>query len=409
MTSPSRRTVLGAAMGAALLPWRARAQGPVIRIGVLTDMSGPYADSTGTGSVLGARMAAEDAMAAHPGLRVEVVSGDMQDKPDVGVSVARQWFDREGVSAVVDVPNSAVALAVAGLARDKNRVALFSGAASSELTGRACGPNHIQWTHDTYGTSSAVTKAVVRGGGTSWFFISANYAFGVALEGDSRRSVEAAGGKVVGSVRYPFPETTDFSQYIVQAQASGAKVIGLAMSGGDVVNCVKQAREFGVGGKDAPSLAGLAILITTIEGIGLPAAQGMLLAEPFYWNLDDGTRAFTARFQPKNGGAAPTSNQAGCYAAVWHYLKAVRALGPGAGTDGAATVAEMKRIPTEDPLFGHGYVRADGRVIHAMHLFRVKAPAQSRGPWDLYDYVSSVPGDEAFRPLSQGGCPMVRA
>ena len=407
-TGLPRRTLLAAA--AAALPGAARAaDAPVVRIGVLTDLSGPYSDNTGAGSVLGARMAAEDAMAAWPGLHVDIVSGDMENKPDVGVTVARRWFDRDDVHAVVDVPNSAVALAVAGLAREKNRVALFSGAGTSELTGRACGPNHIQWTHDTYGIPSAVTRAVVRNGGTSWFFIAANYTFGAALEADSRRFVEEAGGTVLGSVRFPFPETTDFSQFLVQAQASGAKVIGLAMSGQDVVNCVKQAREFGIlGGTGGPSVAGLAILITTIAGMGLEAAQGMLLAEPFYWDLNEGTRAFTARFRPRNRDIVPTMNQAGCYAAVWHYLKALRASGV-APADGAAGVAAMKQLPTEDPLFGHGYVRVDGRVIHDIHLFRAKTPAESHGPWDLYDYVSTVPGDQAFRPLAAGGCPMVKS
>lgn len=404
----SRRAVLAAAAGASLPSGARAADTPVIRLGVLTDMSGPYSDTTGAGSVLGARMAAEDMMAVDPSLRVEIVAGDMQNKPDVGMSVARQWFDRDDVSAIVDVPNSAVALSVAGLAREKNRVALFSGAASSELTGRACGPNHIQWTHDTYGIPAAVIKAVVSRGGTSWFFIAANYTFGAALEADSHRFVEAAGGTVLGSVRYPFPETTDFSSYLLQAQASGAKVIGLAMSGQDVVNCVRQATEFGIGGGRDPSLAGLAIMITTVAGIGLPAAQGMLLAEPFYWDLNDGTRAFSARFGARSRDVMPTMNQAGCYGAVWHYLRAARSLGTAeAARNGAATVAAMKQIPTEDPLFGRGYVRVDGRVIHDIHLFRVKAPAESRGRWDLYEHVSTVPGDEAFRPLADGGCAMV--
>jgi branched-chain amino acid transport system substrate-binding protein len=409
-TALSRRGVLAAAAAAAVAPSGSAAElPPTVRIGVLTDLSGPYSDSTGTGSVLATQMAAEDAMAAWPGLRVEVISGDMENKPDVGVGLARRWFDQNGVHAVVDVPNSAVALAVAGLAREKNRAALFSGAATSELTGRACGPNHIQWTQDTYGIPSAVTRAVVKDGGTSWFFITANYTFGAALEADSRRFVEAAGGTVLGGVRFPFPETTDFSPYLLQAKASGAKVIGLAMSGQDVVNCVKQAREFGVVGvPGGPSVAGLAILITTVAGMGLEAAQGMLLAVPFYWNLNDGTRAFTARFSPRHHDIVPTMNQAGCYAATWHYLKALRASGTDP-MDGAAAVIAMKQVPTDDALFGHGIVRIDGRVIHDIHLFRVKTPAQSHGPWDLYNYVSTVPGDQAFRSLADGGCPMVKS
>ena len=407
-----RRAMLLAAAAAAARPGRAGAADKPIRIGVLTDLSGPYSDSTGTGSVLGARMAAEDAMSLDPSVAVEVLAGDMQNKPDVGLAIVRQWFDREDVAAVVDVPNSAVALALTGLTRDKNRVALLSSTGSSELTGRACGPNHIQWTHDTYGIPSAVAKAVVARGGKSWFFITPNYTFGAALESDSRQFVERAGGSVRGSARYPFPETTDFSPYLLQAQASGASVIGLSMSGRDVVNCMKQAAEFGIGRGGpgtSPIFAGLAILITTIAGIGLEAAQGMLLAEPFYWDFDDGTRAFTARFQPRNRGAVPTMNQAGCYAAVWHYLKAARALGAAAAVaDGRATVEAMKRIPTEDPLFGRGRIRVDGRKIHDVHLFQVKTPAESRTAWDLYNLVGTVPGDDAFRPLSEGGCELAR-
>jgi branched-chain amino acid transport system substrate-binding protein len=324
------------------------------------------------------------------------------------LSITQQWFDRDGISAVVDVPNSAVALALTGVTRDRNRVALLSSTGTSEITGKSCGPNHIQWTHDTYGIPSAVAKAVVARGGTSWFFITPNYTFGTALEADTRRFVEGDGGTISGSVRYPFPETTDFSPYLLQAQTSGAKVIGLSLTGKDVVNCMKQAAEFGIGAASGQTFAGLAILITTIATLGLEAAQGMLLAEPFYWDLNDGTRAFTARFQPRNRGAVPTMNQAGCYAAVWHYLKAVRAVGAAeAAVDGAATVAAMKQIPTEDPLFGHGYIRADGRTIHDVHLFQVKTPAESRGGWDLYKYLSTVPGDAAFRPLADGGCNMV--
>ena len=404
-----RRGLLGGAVaGAVMSSARARAADkPVIRIGVLSDMNGPYADSSGPGSVLGARMAAEDAMRDFPDIAVEIVVGDMENKPDIGVGIARRWFDREGVAAIVDVPQSAVALGVAGLAREKNRVGLFSSAGTSELTGRACGPNHIHWTHDSYCIPSAVTKAVIRTGGDSWFFITPNYAFGTALERDSRHFVEAAGAKVLGSVTYPFPETSDFSSYLLQAQASGAKVIGLAMSGQDVVNCMKQAAEFGIG-RNGQAFAGLAILIPTIRAVGLEPAQGMLLAVPFYWDFNDGTRDFARRFRARNKGAVPTMNHAGAYASVNHYLKAVRAVGAEkAAVDGAATVAQMKAIPTDDPLFGQGIVRIDGRVIHDMHLFRVKSPAQSTGEWDYYQHIGTVPGAEAFRPLSEGGCALV--
>ena len=405
-----RRGVLagGAALATGLGARAARSQGRPIRIGVLTDLAGPYADSTGAGSVLGARMAAEDAMAAYPAMPIEILSGDLLHKPDVGLAIARQWFDREDVAAIVDVPNSAIALGVATLAREKNRVALYSGAGTSELTGKACGPNHIHWTHDTYGIPSALTKAIIARGGTSWFFITPNYSFGTALEADSRHFVEAAGGTVLGSVRFPFPETTDFSAYLLQAQSTGAKVIGLAMSGQDLVNCMKQAAEFGVSrGAGGPMFAAPASLITTIRTLGLEAAQGMLLAEPFYWDFDDGTRAFSARFAPRNKGAVPTMAQAGCYAAVWHYLKAARSLG--SADDGAAVVAAMKRIPTEDALFGRGRIRADGRTIHDIHLFQVKTPAESHAPWDLYRQLGTVSGDDAFRPPGEGGCVMTPA
>ena len=405
----SRRAVLTAAAGIAASSTRARsATKPVIRIGVLSDMSGPYADSSGPGSVLGARMAAEDAMRDFPDITVEIVVGDMENKPDIGVGIARRWFDREDIAAIVDVPQSAVALAIVGLAQDKNRVGLFSSAGTSELTGRACGPNHIHWTHDSYGIPSAVTKAVIKTGGDTWFFITPNYAFGTALEQDSRRFVEAAGAKVLGNVTYPFPETSDFSSFLLQAQASGAKVIGLAMSGSDVVNCMKQAAEFGVG-RDGQSFAGLAILITTIHAVGLEAAQGMLLAVPFYWDFSDGTRAFAARFRARHQDVVPTMNHAGAYASVVHYLKAVRALGAEkAATDGATAVAQMKATPTDDPLFGRGIVRIDGRVIHDMHLFRVKSPAQSKAAWDYYEHIGTVPGADAFRPLNEGGCALVK-
>ncbi len=411
IATPSRRALLGAAAGAPLAalpaPRRGRAQSPVLRIGVLTDLSGPYSDNTGMGSVIAARLAVEDFTKANPGLRAEVIHLDFQNRAEVGLNAARGWYDREDVDVVLDVPNSAIALAVANLAREKNKVAIFTGAASSDLTGKACGPNHLHWVYDTYSQAYATATALVAEGGDSWYFITADYAFGHAVERDTGNFVKAAGGRVVGSGRYPFPQTTDFSAQIVQARASGAKVLGLANGGNDIANCVKQAAEFGLQ-RAGMRIAAPLILLPDIHSIGLQSAQGLIAADTFYWDQDEGSRAFTRRFQPQFRNIPPNHIHAGGYSATLHYLKAAESLGVAqAKADGAATIRRMKEMPTEDPLFGRGQVRADGRKIHPSFLYQVKAPAESRQPWDYYRRLRTVPAEQAFRPIKDGGCPMV--
>ncbi|MGI4800130.1 MAG: ABC transporter substrate-binding protein, partial [Janthinobacterium lividum] len=329
---------------------------------------------------------------------------DHQNKADVASSVARQWFDTGAVDAVADVTNSAVALAVSQIAREKNKVMLASGPATSDLTGVACSPNTVHWTHDTWAFANAIGKAVVETGGKSWFFITADFAFGHALERDISKIIVANGGTVVGHVVAP-NDTADFSSYLLQAQASKAQVIGLANSGGDMVNSVKQAAEFGIV-KGGQRLAGLLIYITDVHAIGLQYAQGLRLVSPFYWDMNEATRAWSARFAAARGGTKPSMVQAGTYASILHYAKAVAALGSAA--DGRAVVAKMKELPTDDPLFGRGSIRSDGRKLHPMYLFRVKTPEEQRYPWDYYQYEATIPADQAFRPLADGSCPLVR-
>jgi branched-chain amino acid transport system substrate-binding protein len=396
------RRYLLAPVVASLLATSAMAQGIPVKIGVLNDRSGIYADLSGEGSVVAARMAVEDFGAADKGLAVEIVSADHQNKPDVASTIARQWIDQEGVNAIVDVPTSSAALAVNDITRDANALFINSGAASSDLTGPACSPHTVHWTYDTWALANGTGSAMVADGGDSWFFLTADYAFGHALERDTSAVVEAAGGQVVGTVRHPFPGT-DFSSFLLQAQASGAKVIGLANAGGDTINSIKQASEFGIT-QAGQSLAGLLIFLTDVHALGLETAQGLVLTESFYWDLNDDTRAWSERFEATTG-AKPTMVQAGVYAGVLHYLKAVEATG---GTDADAVIASMKEMPTDDPLFGQGEIRADGRKVHDMYLFRVKAPADSSGPWDYYELVSTIPAAEAFRPLGDGGCPLVQ-
>jgi branched-chain amino acid transport system substrate-binding protein len=375
----------------------------VIKIGVLNDMSGLYADLSGQGAVVAAKMAVEDFGAAAKGMKVEIVGADHQNKPDVGSNIARTWFDRDNVDAIVDVPTSSVALAVNEIAREKNKVFLVSGAAASDLTGPKCSPNTVHWTYDTWALANGTGKAMVKTGGDTWFFITADYAFGKALERDTSEVVQANGGKVVGSVRTPFPGT-DFSSFLLQAQASKAKVIGLANAGGDTINSIKQAAEFGItqGGQ---SLAGLLVFISDVHALGLQTAQGLVLTEAFYWDQNDASRAFAKRFAPQFKNNMPTMVQAGVYAAVLHYLKAVEALKSDA--DGKAVVNKMKELPTDDPLFGKGTIRADGRKLHDMYLFEVKKPGESKGAWDYYKLRATIPAAEAFRPMKDGGCPLV--
>ena len=397
--------VAGALASLALVPGAANAQisDDVVKIGVLSDMSSLYADIAGPGSVLAAQMAAEDFGAAGKGIKVEIVSADHQNKPDVGASIARQWFDTDRVDAITDVPTSSVALAVNQITREKKKAFLNSGAATSALTGKECSPNTVHWTYDTWMLANGTGSAIVKTGGDSWFFLTADYAFGHALERDTEAVVKKGGGKVVGKVRHPL-NTQDFSSFLLQAQSSKAKIIGLANAGGDTINSIKQASEFGIT-KGGQNLAGLLVFITDIHGLGLPIAQGLILTETFYWDLNDSTRAWTKRFVAKSGGKYPTMVQAGVYASVLHYLKAIEA---GKTDDGTKTIAKMKEIPTDDPLFGKGTIRADGRKIHPAYLFEVKKPNESKAPYDYYKLRTTIPAEQAFRPLSEGGCPLVK-
>ncbi|HEY0566804.1 MAG TPA: ABC transporter substrate-binding protein [Xanthobacteraceae bacterium] len=377
----------------------------VIKIGVLNDMSGTYADLSGQGSVIAARMAVEDFGAAAKGMKVEILGADHQNKPDIGSNVARQWIDVEKVDVIVDVPTSSVALAVSEIVREKNKVFLASGPGASDLTGAKCTPNTIHWTYDTWSLANGTGNAIVKTGGDTWFFLTADYAFGHALERDTSAVVEKNGGKVVGKVRHPFPGT-DFSSFLLQAQSSKAKIIGLANAGSDTINSIKQAAEFGVvaGGQN---LAALLAFITDVHALGLQTAQGLIMTESWYWDLNDNNREFAKKFAPQYKGVHPTMVHAGVYSAVTHYLKAVEAVKSDA--DGKAVVAKMKEMPTDDKLFGKGTVRADGRKIHDMYLFEVKKPAESKAPWDYYKLRATIPAAEAFRPLADGGCPLVKS
>ena len=378
----------------------------VVKVGVMSDMSGPYADLAGQGSVLAAKMAVEDYLKATKSkLKVDIVSADHQNKPDVGSSIARKWYDSEGVQAIFDVPTSSVALAVNDVTKEKNKVMVNSGAGSSDLTGKACTPNTVHWTYDTWMLAHGTGSAVVKNGGDSWFFLTADYAFGQALERDTSEVVKAAGGKVLGSVKVPMG-TSDFSSFLLQAQASKAKIIGLANAGADTTNSIKQAAEFGIV-KGGQKLAGLLVFITDVHGLGLQTAQGLNLTETFYWDHDDGTRAWSKRFAAANNGKYPTMVHAGVYAGMLHYLKAVDAIQD--DTDGVKVVNEMKKLPTDDPLFGKGMIRVDGRKIHPAYLFEVKKPSESKGPWDLYKLQQTIPADKAFRPLNEGNCPLVKS
>jgi branched-chain amino acid transport system substrate-binding protein len=374
-----------------------------VKLGVLNDRSGVYSDLTGEGSVIAARMAAEDFKASEKGIKVDIVGADHQNKPDIGASIARQWYDQESVDVILDVPTSSVALAVNGIAREKNKILINSGGGTSDLTGSQCSPNTVHWTYDTWALANGTGGAMVKRGGNTWFFVTADYAFGHALERDTAALVTKAGGKVVGTVRHPFPGQ-DFASFLLQAQSSGAKVIGLANAGGDFTNTMKQAAEFGIvqGGQ---SLAGLLVFITDVHSLGLQVAQGLVMTEAFYWDQNDQTRAWSKRFAERNGGKMPTMVHAGVYAGALHYLKAVEAL---KGKDTARVMAKMKEMPTDDPLFGKGMIRQDGRKIHDMYLFEVKKPAESKDPWDLYKQLATIPADQAFRPLNEGGCPLVK-
>jgi branched-chain amino acid transport system substrate-binding protein len=401
------RIALATAAAALTLAQSARADfsDKVIKIGVLNDQSGLYADITGQGSVVAAKLAAEEMGGKIGNTPIEVVFADHQNKPDVGSNIARQWYDVDHVDVIVDVPTSSVALAISQITRDKNKVFLGSGPGSSDLTGKACSPNTIHWTYDTYALAHTIGSAEVKAGGDTWFFLAADYAFGAALERDTSAVVTASGGKVLGSVKHPL-NTTDFSSFLLQAQSSKAKVIGLANAGGDTINAIKAASEFGIV-KGGQKLAGLLVFISDIHALGLQAAQGLLLSESFYWDRDDKTRAWSKKYGERMGGKMPTMAQAGVYSSVLHYLKALKVLKSDA--DGKAVVEQMKKMPTDDPIFGKGRIREDGRKLHSMYLYEVKTPAESKKPWDYYKLVREVSADDAFRPLDKGDCPLVAA
>jgi branched-chain amino acid transport system substrate-binding protein len=401
----TRRGLLGTAAMAATASGLARAQAtPTLKIGVLTDMSGPYKDLAGPVAVQCVNQALEDFGVAGKGMKVEVIVADHQNKPDIGTGTARAWFDREGVDLVMEVANSAVGLAVAGVAKEKNKVYINTGAATSDLTGVQCNANTIHWAYDTYMLAKSTGGAMVKAGGNSWYFITADYAFGHALTRDTTGFITSAGGKVLGDLPYPFPATTDFSSQLLQAQTSGAKVIGLSSAGTDTINQIKQAKEFGIT-NSGTKLAGLLVFISDVHAIGLETAQGLVVTNSFYWDANPRTRAFSERLKPKAPSVRPTMVQAGVYSGTLHYLKAAAAMGIAeAKKDGAATVARMKAMPTEDDCFGAGSIRVDGRCIHPSFLYEVKSPAESKYPWDYYKLLATTPADQAFRPLADGKC-----
>ncbi len=394
-------SILALAVGNAAL-----AQDKTIKIGVLNDMSGLYADITGQGSVTAAQMAVDDSGMAAKGWKIEIVSGDHQNKPDIGANIARQWFDRDKVDVIVDVPTSSVGLAVNNVVKEKNGVYLNSGSGTADLSNAQCSPNTVHWTYDTYMLANGTGTAMVKTGGDTWFFLTADYAFGTALERDTTAAVTALGGKVVGSVRPPL-NSADFSSFLLQAQASKAKVIGLANAGGDTINAIKQASEFGIvsGGQ---KLAGLLMFITDVHSLGLKTAAGLSFTEPFYWDLNDGTRGFSKRFQEKaKNKAMPSSVQAGVYSSLLHYFKTLDGMG-GNSRDGIKIVEAMKAMPTDDVIFGKGSIQPNGRKIHPAYLLEVKKPDESKGPWDYMKVAATIPAEQAFTPIEKSSCPLLK-
>ena len=399
-----RRFVGLVALAAVLACGGANAQQVNVKIGVLSDMSSLYADIGGPGSVAAAKMAIADFTKDHPNVKVDLISGDHQNKPDIGTQIANQWYDVDKVDMIIDVPNSGVALATSQVASSKNKVFIVSGAAASDITGPKCNANTIHWTYDTWMLANGTGTAIVKTGGDSWFFLTSDYAFGHALERDTMAAVEKAGGKVLGKVRHPI-NTNDFSSFLLQAQSSKAKVIGLANAGGDTINSIKQASEFGIV-KGGQSLAGLLVFASDVAALGLPTAQGLILTETWYWDMNDANRAWTKRWQQERQGKWPTMIHAGVYSGITHYLKAAVAL-KGNVSDGKAVVAQMKSMPTDDPLFGKGTIRPDGRKVHPAYLLEVKKPSDSKYPGDFYNVRATIPADQAFRPLKEGNCPLV--
>jgi branched-chain amino acid transport system substrate-binding protein len=397
--------LLGTALSLASASF-AVAQDKTVKIGALSDQSGLYADLGGPGSTLAAQMAVEDSGLTAKGWKIDIISGDHQNKPDIGTAIARQWFDVDKVDVIVDVPNSGVALAVNNVIKEKNGVYINSGAATSDLSNAQCSPNTVHWTYDTYMLAHTTGQALVKAGGDSWFFLTADYAFGAALERDTTAVITANGGKIVGGVKHPL-NTSDFSSFLLQAQSSKAKIIGLANAGGDTTNAIKQAAEFGIV-KGGQKLAALLLFLTDVKAIGLETAQGLNFTETFYWDMNDQTRAFSKKFAARmKNSAPPTMVQAGVYSGLIHYFKALEALG-GNPHDGVKIVEKMKSIPTDDPLFGKGAIQPNGRTIHSAYLFEVKKPSESKGPWDFYKLIGTVPGDQAFTPLSESKCALLK-
>jgi branched-chain amino acid transport system substrate-binding protein len=392
-----------AAALAALAPLAAAAQDNVVKIGVLDDMSGLYAENTGPGDVVAVKFAIADFGGSVLGKPIEMISADMQNKVDVGVGIAKRWYDNENVDMIIGIPNSAIALAMVKIAEEKNRIVMPTAAATSELTGKSCGTHSIHWVYDTYGQGKTIVNAMVKQGGDSWYFITVDYAFGLAVESNATDFIKAAGGKVLGSARHPL-NTADFSSFVLQAQASKAKVVMMANGGGDLINSVKQAAEFGLN-KQGIRVSAPLTQFPDVRGLGLKIAQGLLMASPFYWDMNPDARAFAERFAKEMGGKPPSFIQAGTYGAVLHYLKAVKA----AGTDEAkAVLAKMRELPINDFMTKDGRVRVDGRVIRDMYLMQVKSPEESKGEWDIAKIIATVPGNEAFRPLEEGGCPLAK-
>ena len=399
---PIAALVSAAGLLSAALIVPASAQQTPLKIGVLSDFSSVYSDIGGQGNVEATRMAIDDFGGRMFGEPISMVSADVLNKPDVASSIARKWWESEGVDMIIDLPTSATALAVMELSKQYEKVMIVTDAASSDITGKSCSPYTAHWTYDTYSNAHTVGSAIVKNGGDSWFFLTADYVFGHSIERDTGDVVKAAGGKVLGSVKHPL-NTADFSSFLLQAQASKAKIIGLANGGGDTINAIKQAGEFGIvaGGQN---LAAIVMFISDVHSLGLKLAQGLIVTEAYYWDLNDKTRAFGKRFQERVK-RMPTMNQAATYSATLHYLKAVQA----AGTKDTKTVmAKMRELPVKDAFTDNGILREDGRMVHSMFLFQVKKPEESKGPWDYYKLLAEVPADQAFRPLKDGGCPLVK-
>ena len=402
MKSLAATLMAGLALAASTGAARAQISDDVVKIGVLTDMSSLYADATGKGSLAAVQMAVADYGSKVKGKPVEIISADHQNKPDIGVAIARNWYDNEKVDTIFDVPTSSVALPISALTREKNKIHINSGGGTSDLTGAACSPNTVHWTYDTYSLSNVAGKAMVKRGEDTWFFVTADYAFGMALERDAANVVKESGGKVLGDVRHPL-NSSDFSSFLLQAQASKAKVIGLANAGGDTTNALKQAAEFGIT-QSGQKMIALLQEITDTHSLGIKATQGLIVTDAFYWDMNDETRAFSKRFNEKVG-HMPTMIQAGLYSATMHYLKAIEAIGT---DDSLKVMAQMRATPVNDFFAKNGKIRIDGRMVHDMYLFEVKKPEESKNEWDLYRLLATVPGDEAFRPLDKGNCPLVK-